>query len=73
MEVSSSSGYDLTFKGPNPPAFSCVKVRLYQDGTVSALPPVPDVVSAVKASEKTVLYSPDRLLFTERVELLGLE
>ena len=73
VSVSTSSGYDLTFKGTEQLAFafSCVRFVLAEDGKIRALMPDSDLKvlsrgtypeAAAGDEQTTPLYSPDRVL-----------
>ena len=78
VKVSSATGYDLTFEGPEQLsfAFSCVKFYLNKNGVVQTMPPAVDVavlgIDSVDASVATVQYGPDRVLLNVAPEMIEL-
>lgn len=79
VEVSTISGYDLLFKGNKHLAFafSCVRFNLEQNGKISSMPPADDIVPlsmayrSLPSAHPKVLYSPDRVLLSEKPALLS--
>lgn len=70
VKVSTASGYDLVFQGDKwmAFAFSCIRLYLDENGTITAMPPEADVpvlskkLQAIQKPEHLIIYSPDRVM-----------
>ncbi len=80
VSVSTTSGYDLVFKGSKHLgfAFSCVRLYLDSNGTITAMPPEPEVPALNIALDRLnmpghhkVHYSPDRIMLSEKSGMLS--
>jgi hypothetical protein len=77
VEVDTTSGYDLIFRGSKQLsfAFSCVQLYLNQQGKITSMPPEFDVVLSrgmlPSTQGRELLYSPDRVLLGEQAGLLS--
>jgi len=80
VSVSSSTGLDLTFKGPQQLAFafSCVRFALSETGVISQLVPDAEAVTlygmrATIAKEHSVQYAPDRVLLSPGAAMIEID
>ncbi len=77
MEVNTTTGYDLIFKGPEQLAFafSCVKLYLDQAGRITSMPPAGEIptlrVYFGRTKEHKIDYSPDRVLLNPEPAMLA--
>lgn len=66
VQVSSASNVELTFQGERPLAFSCVRLHLDSKGCIVAMPPDLDTPRVFGYPRHKVLYSPDRILLSDK-------
>jgi hypothetical protein len=77
VEVTTSSGFDLIFQGEKSLsfAFSCVRLYLNKAGKITSMPPEFDVVLdrglLPSMTGHELLYSPDRVLLSEKPGLMA--
>lgn len=79
VKVSTTSGYDLVFQGNKllAFAFSCVRLYLDENGTITAMPPEADVPALsrklrdIQKPDHVIIYSPDRVILRTKPGLLS--
>ncbi len=80
VQVSTTSGYDVTFQGDRSLsfAFSCVQLYMTAEGRIASMPPIHEELLLGHSMlptmpTHTLLYSPDRVLLNEEPSLLTWE